>query len=156
MTNSIPLRHDYMSHLPFFPAEESKGCEIGEIRHPRGGYIHAKGQKIFTDLESSGHGKKDVGTLVSYRQDEGKTFPCKSEHWRVVERPLDLKVVHAGQCGNVQNTRKKAAGAEGLKFSQSLPRNVLVFWRVDDESVKVFIVIDENLKLSFSYHDTFK
>ena len=77
MTNSIPLRHDYMSHLPFFPAEESKGCEIGEIRHPRGGYIHAKGQKIFTDLESSGHGKKDVGTLVSYRQDEGKTFPCQ-------------------------------------------------------------------------------
>ena len=77
MSNSIPLRYDYMSHLPFFPAEESKGCEIGEIRHPRGGYIHAKGQKIFTDLESSGHGKKDVGTLVSYRQDEGKTFPCK-------------------------------------------------------------------------------
>ena len=87
MTNSIPLRHDYMSHLPFFPAEESKGCEIEEIRDPRGGYIHAKGQKSFTDLESSGHGKKDVGTLVSYRQDEGKTFPCqtsvivvKSEH----------------------------------------------------------------------------
>ena len=77
MSNSIPLRYDYMSHLPFFPAEESKGCEIGEIRHPQGGYIHAKGQKIFTDLESSGHGKKDVGTLVSYRQDEGKTFPCK-------------------------------------------------------------------------------
>ena len=87
MTNSIPLRYDYMSHLPFFPAEESKGCEIEEIRDPRGGYIHAKGQQIFTDLESSGHGKKDVGTLVSYRQDEGKTFPCqtsvivvKSEH----------------------------------------------------------------------------
>ena len=79
MTNSIPLRYDYMSHLPFFPAEGSKGCEIEEIRDPRGGYIHAKGQKIFTDLESSGHGKKDVGTLVSYRQDEGKTFPCKYE-----------------------------------------------------------------------------
>ena len=77
MTNSIPLRHDYMSHFLFFPAEESKGCEIEEIRDPRGGYIHAKGQQIFTDLESSGHGKKDVGTLVSYRQDEGKTFPCK-------------------------------------------------------------------------------
>ena len=78
MSNSIPLRYDYMSHLPFFPAEESKGCEIEEIRHPRGGYTHAKGQQIFTDLESSGHGKKDVGTLVSYRQDEGKTFPCKT------------------------------------------------------------------------------
>ena len=77
MTNSIPLRHDYMSHLPFFPAEGSKGCEIEEIRDPRDGYTHAKGQQIFTDLESSGHGKKDVGTLVSYRQDEGKTFPCK-------------------------------------------------------------------------------
>jgi len=77
MSNSIPLRYDYMSHLPFFPAEGSKGCEIEEIRDPRGGYIHAKGQQIFTDLESSGHGKKDVGTLVSYRQDEGKTFPCQ-------------------------------------------------------------------------------
>ena len=80
MSNSIPLRYDYMSHLPFFPAEGSKGCEIEEIRDPRGGYIHAKGQKIFTDLESSGHGKKDVGTLVSYRQDEGKTFPCEILH----------------------------------------------------------------------------
>ena len=78
MSNSIPLRYDYMSHLPFFPAEGSKGCEIEEIRDPRDGYTHAKGQQIFTDLESSGHGKKDVGTLVSYRQDEGKTFPCKS------------------------------------------------------------------------------
>ena len=77
MSNSIPLRYDYMSHLPFFPAEGSKGCEIEEIRDPRDGYTHAKGQQIFTDLESSGHGKKDVGTLVSYRQDEGKTFPCK-------------------------------------------------------------------------------
>ena len=77
MTNSIPLRHDYMSHLPFFPAEESKGCEIEEIRHPRGGCIFRSGQKIFTYLESSGHGKKDVSTLVSYRQDEGKTFPCE-------------------------------------------------------------------------------
>ena len=78
MSNSIPLRYDYMSHLPFFPAEGSKGCEIEEIRDPRDGYTHAKGQQIFTDLESSGHGKKDVGTLVSYLQDEGKTFPCKS------------------------------------------------------------------------------
>ena len=77
MSNSIPLRYDYMSHLPFFPAEGSKGCEREEIRDPRDGYTHAKGQQIFTDLESSGHGKKDVGTLVSYRQDEGKTFPCK-------------------------------------------------------------------------------
>ena len=67
-----------MSHLPFFPAEGSKGCEIEEIRDPRDGYTHAKGQQIFTDLESSGHGKKDVGTLVSYLQDEGKTFPCKN------------------------------------------------------------------------------
>ena len=80
MSNSIPLRHDYISHLPFFPAEGSKGCEIEEIRDPRDGYIHAKGQKIFTDLESSGHGKKDVGTLVSYRQDEGKTFPCEFQY----------------------------------------------------------------------------
>ena len=78
MSNSIPLRYDYMSHLPFFPAEGSKGCEIEEIREPRDGYTHAKGQQIFTDLESSGHGKKDVGTLVSYRQDEGKTFPCEA------------------------------------------------------------------------------
>ena len=77
MTNSIPLRHNYMFHLPFSPAEESKGCEIEEIRHPRGGCIFRSGQEIFTYLESSGHGKKDVSTLVSYRQDEGKTFPCK-------------------------------------------------------------------------------
>ena len=77
MANFIPLRHDYMSHFPFFPAEESKGCEIEEIRDPRGGYIHAKGQQIFTYLESSFHGKKNAGTLVSKRQDEGKTFPCE-------------------------------------------------------------------------------
>ena len=76
MTNSIPLRHDYISHLPFFPAEESKGCEIEETRHPRGGCIFRSGQKIFTYLESPGYGEKDVGTLVSYRQDEGKKFPC--------------------------------------------------------------------------------
>ena len=76
MTNSIPLRHNYMFHLPFFPGQDSKGCEIEEIRHPRGGCIFANGQKIFTDLESPGDGKKDVGTLVSYRQDEGKKFPC--------------------------------------------------------------------------------
>ena len=101
MSNSIPLRYDYMSHLPFFPAEGSKGCEIGEIRHPRGGYIHAKGQQIFTDLESSGHGKKDVGTLVSYRQDEGKTFPCKlMTKWRTfnlnnlqIFRNIDLDLI---------------------------------------------------------------
>ena len=76
MSNSIPLRYDYMSHLPFFPAEGSKGCEIEEIRDPRGGCIFANGQNFFTYLESPGDGKKDVGTLVSYRQDEGKTFPC--------------------------------------------------------------------------------
>ena len=88
MSNSIPLRYDYMSHLPFFPAEGSKGCEIEEIRDPRDGYTHAKGQQIFTDLESSGHGKKDVGTLVSYRQDEGKTFPCKNEGNCYLTRPV--------------------------------------------------------------------
>ena len=34
----------------------------------------------FTDLESSFHGKKNVGTLVSKREDEGKTFPCEILH----------------------------------------------------------------------------
>ena len=91
MTNSIPLRHDYMSHFLFFPAEESKGCEIEGIRDPRGGYIHAKGQQIFTDVESSGHGKKDVGTLVSYRQDEGKTFPCENAHFHQNYKHLNFR-----------------------------------------------------------------
>ena len=91
MTNSIPLRHDYMSHFLFFPAEESKGCEIEEIQHPRGGCIFRSGQKIFTYLESSGHGKKDVSTLVSYRQDEGKTFPCEDKSSILKGRHLHFK-----------------------------------------------------------------
>ena len=65
-----------MSHFPFSPAERRKAREIEEIRVLGAGVLLRTGKKFFTDLESSDHGKKDVGTLVSYRQDEGKTFPC--------------------------------------------------------------------------------
>ena len=58
MSNSIPLRHGYMSHLPFLPAERRKAREIEGIRDLGAGVFLRTGKKFLQIWNPQVMGKK--------------------------------------------------------------------------------------------------